>query len=98
MAAERMNMSSVSTAGRLVPFPLAGRTAFIRRCAAELENTHGDDAVQYWRNKCRALADQLLSLGCSEEQMRQQVAEFQHEVQAELMRRHWQDDMAGSHG
>lgn len=88
MASERMNMSGVHAVSRVVPFPLAGRTAFIRRCAAELENIHGSDAVQYWRGKCRQLAEQLLSLGCSEDEMRAEVATFQDQVQAELMRRH----------
>lgn len=88
MAAEQMKMCGVSSSGALVPFPLAGRTSLVRRCATELETKHGEDAVRYWRRECRQLADQLLSIGCPEDEVSLQVREFQHEVQAEMVRRH----------
>lgn len=73
---------------KVVAFPLSGRTAMIRRCAEELENIHGEAAVTYWRSECRALGASLEKLGCSEDDIRQQVMAFQTEVQVEMMRRY----------
>ena len=73
---------------RVVPFPLAGQVNTIRRCAAELENVHGEAALQYWKTECRALAEKLRALGTEEEAIRQQVMAFQTEVQVEMMRRY----------
>jgi hypothetical protein len=70
-----------------IPFPIARRTRVVRRCAAELEALHGEPALVYWRSECRKLAEELLSLGCDEAEMRLQVLDFQDEVQAELRRR-----------
>ena len=86
-------MSAASATTRLatrtapIPFPIARRTKVVRRCAAELEALHGEPALAYWRGECRKLADELLSLGCDEAEMRVQVLDFQDEVQAELRRR-----------
>ena len=73
---------------RVVAFPLSGQVGTIRRCAAELENIHGEDALHYWKTECRALADQLKQRGCDDEDIRQQVMAFQTEVQVEMMRRY----------
>ena len=71
-----------------VPFPLAGQVSLVRRCASELENIHGEAALQYWKTECRALAARLKTLGCAEEAISQQVMAFQTEVQVEMMRRY----------
>ena len=73
---------------RVVPFPLAGQVNTVRRCASELENIHGDAALQYWKTECRALAEKLRALGCEEDAISQQVMAFQTEVQVEMMRRY----------
>lgn len=73
---------------RVVPFPLSGQVKTVRRCASELENIHGEAALQYWKTECRALADKLRAVGCEEEAIRQQVMAFQTEVQVEMMRRY----------
>ncbi len=75
-------------AEKVVAFPLSGRTATIRRCASELEAIHGQAATDYWKTECRALAEHLGRLGCSDEDIRQQVMAFQTEVQVEMMRRY----------
>ena len=73
---------------QFVPFPLAGQVSLVRRCASELENVHGEAALQYWKTECRALAARLKTLGCTEEAISQQVMAFQTEVQVEMMRRY----------
>ena len=90
----KTELSSLVSSGQIVAFPLASRISTVRRCAAELESKHGPDAVLYWRTECRRLADQLLAVGCDEDEMRRQVSEFQNEVQAEMARRHWPEQSA----
>ena len=96
MAVDRSDEAAVFGGRDVVPFPMARRLSTIRICAAELEDLHGDDAVQFWRRECRALADELLALGCSDEEMREQVMAFQAEVQAELWQRHQSRLSAGA--
>lgn len=79
---------TMADAEKVVAFPLSSRTATIRRCASELETVHGEAAVAYWRTECRALAENLAKLNCSDEDIRQQVMAFQTEVQVEMMRRY----------
>lgn len=88
MAVDRSDEATVFGGRDVVPFPMARRLSTIRICAAELEDLHGDDAVKFWRRECRKLADELLALGCTEEEMRAEVMAFQAEVQAELWQRH----------
>lgn len=78
----------VTRQGEVVAFPLSGRTALIRRCAAELEVIHGDAAVTYWKAACRRLAADLAALGCDDTDIHHQVMDFQTEVQLEMMRRY----------
>ncbi|MGE6781696.1 DUF6074 family protein [Ensifer adhaerens] len=75
-------------ANTIVPFPVARRLNAIRNAAAELEDLHGAEALQFWRRRCRALADELFACGCSEDEVRRQVMDFQDEVQVELQHRH----------
>ena len=72
----------------IVAFPLAGRRAAIRKAAAELEGVHGEAAVVHWRAACTALAAELRGLGCDEQDIHEQVMDFQAEVQLEMMRRY----------
>ena len=72
----------------VMAFPLASRRGVVRRCAAELDAVHGDEAVAYWRGTCRSLAEDLTRLGCDEEDVRLQILDFQAEVQLEMMRRY----------
>lgn len=95
MAGERSDEATVFGGRDVVPFPMARRLSTIRICAAELEDLHGDEAVKFWRRECRKLADELLALGCSEEEMRAEVMAFQAEVQAELWERHQSRVSAG---
>lgn len=83
------------THGGIIAFPLSGRTNLIRRCAAELEAIHGEAAVTYWRTACRALAGDLATLGCDEDDIHHQVMDFQTEVQLEMMRRYTERLEAG---
>lgn len=88
MSAALMDVRFSETEERVVPFPLSGQASTIRRCASELENVHGEEALRYWKTECRALAQRLSNLGCSEEAIRSQVMAFQTEVQVEMMRRY----------
>jgi phenylacetate-coenzyme A ligase PaaK-like adenylate-forming protein len=88
MSAALMDVRFSEMEDRVVPFPLSGQASTIRRCARELENVHGDEALQYWKTECRILAEGLKKLGCSEDAIRMQVMAFQTEVQVEMMRRY----------
>ena len=88
MSAALMDVRFSETEERIVPFPLSGQAGTIRRCARELEKVHGEEALQYWKTECRALAERLRNLGCSEDAIRTQVMAFQTEVQVEMMRRY----------
>ncbi|WFS04783.1 DUF6074 family protein [Rhizobium tumorigenes] len=88
MASKLSELLSVVGDGNIVVFPVASRAGDIERCARELDDKHGTDAVDYWKTECRRLAAQLTAVGLSEDDVRRQVMLFQDEVQAELVRRH----------
>ncbi|WP_276122212.1 DUF6074 family protein [Pararhizobium qamdonense] len=88
MSAALKDVRFSETEERVVPFPLSGQASTIRRCARELENVHGEEALQYWKRECRALAERLSNLGIGEDAVRNQVLSFQTEVQVEMMRRY----------
>ncbi|KQY43666.1 MULTISPECIES: DUF6074 family protein [Rhizobium/Agrobacterium group] len=88
MSAALKDVRFSETEERVVPFPLSGQASTIRRCARELENVHGEEALQYWKRECRALAERLSNLGVGEDAVRNQVLSFQTEVQVEMMRRY----------
>ncbi|MCV9967074.1 DUF6074 family protein [Pararhizobium sp. BT-229] len=88
MSAALMDVRFSKNDEQVVPFPLAGQVSTVRRCASELENIHGDAALQYWKSECRRLAERLKTLGCTQEAITQQVMAFQTEVQVEMMRRY----------
>ena len=72
------------SAAQVAPFPLAARSDLVRRSAVELSCRHGQAAVDYWRQLCRSLADQLVEAGCGKRQASGQVLAFQAAVQAEM--------------
>lgn len=88
MASKLSELLTVVGNGNIVVFPVSGRAGDIERCARELDDKHGNDAVDYWKAECRKLAAQLTAIGVPEDEMRRQVMLFQNEVQAELVRRH----------
>jgi hypothetical protein len=65
-------------------FPMPARRQEIRRAAETLNRTHGEAAVVYWKALVRSIADQLSDVGIPAEQVREQVFEFQAQVQQEL--------------
>ncbi|MGA1804068.1 DUF6074 family protein [Rhizobium sp. HT1-10] len=88
MASKLSEVLTVVGNGNIVVFPVSSRAGDIERCARELDDKHGNEAVDYWKMECRKLAAQLTSIGLSEDEVRQQVMVFQAEVQAELVRLH----------
>lgn len=72
----------------IAPFPLDARTDLVRRCARELSGRHGPAAVEYWRNLCRSLAEELVAAGCETREAGRQVLSFQSAVQAEMVALH----------
>jgi hypothetical protein len=51
MSAALMDVRFSETEERVVPFPLSGQASTIRRCARELENVHGDEALAVLENR-----------------------------------------------
>ncbi|HCL65423.1 MAG TPA: hypothetical protein DIC56_11405 [Rhizobium sp.] len=84
-----------ATAPKVAFFPLTGRRDLIRKCAGELGERHGDEALTYWRTTCRALGAELLQRGCPEPDMRRQILDFQDLVQVELMAMHQMEEARG---
>lgn len=69
-------------------FPLAYRQDLVRRSAEALDTYHGNAAIDFWRQTCRALGAELIARGCPEEEMRLQILDFQAAVQVELLEMH----------
>lgn len=88
MSAALMDVRFSDCDDKILPFPLAGQVSAVRRCAAELETIHGEDALLYWKTECRSLAARLKKLGVADEAISRQVMAFQTEVQVEMMRRY----------
>ena len=78
--------AQLRTRAFIAPFPLTARSDLVRHCASELSKRHGQAAVDYWKSKCRALADELLDAGCASGEVGQAVLAFQDAVQMELRR------------
>ncbi|MDX3926000.1 MAG: DUF6074 family protein [Shinella sp.] len=88
MAVEHAYENISPSQGRTIPFPLAWRKDLVRECAEGLENLHGEEALLFWRARCRELADELISQRCGEEDARREILAFQEAVQRELVCRH----------
>ncbi|MFS8146873.1 DUF6074 family protein [Rhizobium sp. BR 249] len=83
-----MTRRPASNEGRIIAFPSATGPANIERCARELGRRHGADALEFWKAECRRFADQLLTAGMPENDVRQRVMQFQEDVQTELVLSH----------
>ncbi|KPF42390.1 DUF6074 family protein [Rhizobium sp. G187] len=82
MGVSAMTGQTVST---IAFFPLASRRDLVRRSAVELDKLNGHAAEQFWKATCRGLGQELLALGCPDDEMRAEVMDFQAAVQIELM-------------
>ena len=76
------------TTSEIVIFPNRPRPGDIERCAAALDDLHGEAAIAFWKAECRLLADELARCGLGEAKIRERVLSFQAEVQAALVERH----------
>lgn len=92
-------MSDQAMIGQTAPsiafFPLANRRDLVRRSAVELDRRNGHAAVEFWKTTCRALGNELLALGCPEDEMRAEIMDFQAAVQMELMWLHRAEEARG---
>lgn len=92
-------MSSQAMNGQTNPtiafFPLANRRDLVRRSAIELDRLNGYAATEFWKTTCRSLGNELLDLGCPEEDMRAEIMDFQAAVQVELMWLHREEAAQG---
>ena len=76
-------------------FPLASRRDLVRRSAEQLDRLNGRAAADFWKSTCRGLGNELLELGCPEDEMRAEIMDFQAAVQMELMWLHRSDEARG---
>jgi hypothetical protein len=67
-----------------IAFPAAFRTREVRQAAEELNKTHGEAAVRFWKSLIRSIADPLSAAGIPDDEVRRQVYAFQDAVQMEL--------------
>jgi hypothetical protein len=92
-------MSSQAMNGTINPtiafFPLANRRDLVRRSAIELDRLNGYAATEFWKTTCRGLGNELLALGCPEDEMRAEIMDFQAAVQIELMWLHREEAAQG---
>lgn len=88
MAIDMDERTTGRNSGEVLAFPLAARVGDVDRCARELDRVHGSAAVHYWKGECHKLARQLSTLGLADNEIRQQILEFQTEVQAAIARRY----------
>lgn len=68
----------------IVAFPAARRRSRILDAVNMLNETHGPAANEAWKLLMRGMAEELTAMGCSTEDMRRQVLEFQAAVQLEM--------------
>ena len=70
MSSQAMNGTTNPT---IAFFPLANRRDLVRRSAIELDRLNGYAATEFWKTTCRGLGNELLALGCPEDDMRAEV-------------------------
>jgi len=92
MSSKAMNGQSNPT---IAFFPLASRRDLVRRSAIELDRLNGYAATEFWKATCRGLGNELLALGCPEDEMRGEIMDFQAAVQVELMWLHREEAAQG---
>lgn len=88
MATELTELLPTINQGEIILFPSATGATNIERCAHELDQRHGAEAITFWKAECRKVADELLNTGMSESDVHQRVMRFQEDVQSELVIRH----------
>ncbi|NNH32540.1 hypothetical protein C9413_24735 [Rhizobium sp. SEMIA 4085] len=76
------------TASEIVIFPSIPQPGDIERCAATLDDLHGEPAVAFWKAERRLLADELARCGLSEEMSRERVWSVKAAGQADQVERH----------
>ncbi|MCY0094606.1 DUF6074 family protein [Hoeflea ulvae] len=70
----------------VIAFPLDRRRVEVIQAAKRLDLLHGQPADKWWKETCKAMADDLRSVGVGDEDVRRQVLAFQDAVQVELQR------------
>ncbi|PST19693.1 hypothetical protein C7U61_14450 [Rhizobium sp. JAB6] len=68
----------------LLPFPADRRTSDVRRCAAALQQLHGEAANRFWRSEMAIFANALREQGVEDGEISRQAGLFMHAVQMEL--------------
>jgi hypothetical protein len=68
----------------LLPFPADRRTSDVRRCAAALQQLHGEAANRFWRLEMASFAAALQAQGVDSDEISRQAGLFMHAVQMEL--------------
>ncbi|GAC1040070.1 DUF6074 family protein [Rhizobium sp. No.120] len=68
----------------LLPFPADRRTSDVRRCAAALQQLHGEAANRFWRSEMASFAASLRGQGMEDDEISRQAGLFMHAVQVEL--------------
>jgi hypothetical protein len=68
----------------IIAFPAARRRSRILDAVRLLNETHGQAANEAWKLLMRKMAEELVAMGCSNDEMRQQALEFQAAVQLEM--------------
>ncbi|UVC07524.1 hypothetical protein IHQ71_20305 [Rhizobium sp. TH2] len=67
-----------------IAFPAARRRSEIEQAARMLNETHGAAAVAAWKELMRSMAARMQAMGVAENEVREQILDFQAAVQIEL--------------
>lgn len=69
---------------KVTQFPADRRLAEVRRCAALLQDLHGEEANRFWRSEMIRFAAAMRIAGAEDEEIRLQAGFFLKAVQIEL--------------
>ena len=67
-----------------IAFPAARRRSEIEQAARMLNETHGTAATVAWIELARSMAMRMRTMGVAEDEVREQILDFQAAVQIEL--------------
>lgn len=70
----------------IVAFPLTRRIGKIRAVATNLASKSGGAAEAYWKQTVATIANQMDRNGVNQNEIRQELREFFHAVQREMIR------------
>ncbi|MBL0935531.1 MAG: hypothetical protein IBJ07_12375 [Rhizobiaceae bacterium] len=70
----------------IVAFPLTRRIGKIRAVATNLAGKNGSAAEAYWKQSVATIANQMDRNGVDQDEIRQELREFFHAVQREMVR------------